>query len=117
MLLSRTLQLGLVVFAVALLVGTIVEKARLAEHHAHVAPAAYEPVSVVDVARGVDVAALGSLVRLRADERVTAVDDQPVANDFAAGAALTQRALGPGKYVDLTVSGASGSRRVLVLMH
>ena len=117
MLVSRTLQLGLIVFAVALLVGTIVEKARLSEHRAHVSPAAYEPVTVVDVARGVDAAALGSLVRLRADERVTAVDDRPVANDFAAGAALTERSLGPGKYVDLTVTGAQGSRRVLVLMH
>lgn len=117
MLVSRTLQLGLIVFAVALLVGTIVEKARFAEHRAHVATAAYEPVTVVDVARGVDAAALGSLVQLRVDERVTAVDDQPVANDFAAGALLTERALGPGKYVDLTVTGAQGSRRVLVLMH
>ena len=114
MLLSRTLQLGLIVFAVVLLVGTIVEKTT---EQAHVSAAAYEPVTVVDVARGVDAAALGSLVRLRADERVTAVDDQPVANDFAAGAALTQRALGAGKYVDLTVTGAHGSRRVLVLMH
>jgi hypothetical protein len=119
MLLSRTLQLGLIVFAVALLVGTIVEKARFAEHQQQprMAAAAYEPVTVVDVARGVDAGALASLVRIREDERVTAVDDQPVANDFAAGAALTERALGPGKYVDLTVTGASGSRRVLVLMH
>ena len=116
MLVSRTLQLGLIVFSIALLVGTIVEKSRMAQH-THVSPAAYEPVTVVDVARGVDAAAHGSLVRLRADERVTAVDDQPVANDFAAGAALTQRELGPGKYVDLTVTGAHGSRRVLVLMH
>ncbi|MDQ3334077.1 MAG: hypothetical protein M4D80_02870 [Myxococcota bacterium] len=118
MLLSRTLQLGLIVFAIALLVGTMVEKARLPEHqHTRITPAAYEPVTVVDVARGVDAASLASLVRIRSDERVSAVDDQPVANDFAAGAALTERALGPGKYLDLTVTGASGSRRVLVLMH
>jgi S1-C subfamily serine protease len=113
--LSRTIALGLIVFS-ALLVWTLVVNSRRVDH-AHVGPAAYEPVTVVDVARGVDAAALGSLVRLRADERVTAVDDQPVANDFAAGAALTQRALGPGTYVDLTVTGARGSRRVLVLMH
>jgi hypothetical protein len=118
MLVSRTLQLGLIVFAVALLVGTIVEKARFAEQQQpRMAVAAYEPVTVVDVARGVDAGALASLVRIREDERVTAVDDQAVANDFAAGAALTERSLGPGKYVDLTVTGASGSRRVLVLMH
>jgi|MudIll2142460700_1097286.scaffolds.fasta_scaffold02156_8 hypothetical protein len=116
MLVSRTLNLGLVVFAVALLVGTVVEKARSRERP-HAALATTEAVTVVDVARGVDAGTLGSLVRLRADERVIAVDDRAVENDFAAGAAIAERALGPGKFLDLTVAGASGSRRVLVLMH
>jgi hypothetical protein len=116
MLVSRTLTLGLVVFAVALLAGTIVEKARLREEP-RLAAVGTEPVSVVDVAHGVDAGALASLVRLREDERVTAVDDQPVSNDFAAGAAIASRQLGTGKYLDLTVTGARGSRRVLVLMH
>jgi S1-C subfamily serine protease len=112
-------QLGLVVFAVALLAGTVVEKARMRDTAPAPAPAeaVTEAITVVDVAHGVDAAALGSLVRLRADERVVAVDDRPVANDLAAGAAIATRALGTGTYLDLTVAGASGRRRVLVLMH
>jgi len=114
----RLLHLGLVVFAVALLVGTVVEKARMrSEPTRVVSPVRTEAVSVVDVAHGVDAGALGSLVRLRADERVVAVDDQPVANDLAAGALIAARGLGSGKYVDLTIGGATGRRRILVLMH
>ena len=116
MLVSRTLHLGLLVFAVALLVGTIVEKSRSRE----AAPAratTFEPVTIVDVSRGVDPASIPDLVRLRDGERVLLVGDQPVANDLAAGAAIAERAMGPGKFLDLAVGSPSTSRRVLVLMH
>lgn len=113
MLVSRTLTLGMVVFAVALLVSTIIEKAGLRERAVEPIGATVTPVTVIDVARGFD-ANLG-LVRLREDERVTAVDDQPVPDDAFAAERLV--AGSPGQYVDLTVTGARGSRRVLVLMH
>ena len=109
----RAFMLGLVAFTVALLVGTIVEKSRMRQ--ARVKPA--NTVTVVDVAHGVDATQLASLVRLQPDERVVAVDDQRVDNDFAAGAAIAAHDLNSGKYLDLTVRGTRGSRRVLVLMH
>lgn len=74
-------------------------------------------VAVVDVAHAVDAAALSQLVRLAPDERVIAVDDRPVANDLAAGAAIAARRLDAGTYLDLTVGSGRGRRRVLVLLH
>ena len=73
--------------------------------------------TVVDVARGVEVSMLARLVQIGEDERIVAIDDQPVANDIAAGAAIAQRTLGANTYLDLTVGSARGKRRVLVLMH
>lgn len=116
MFVSRTLTLGLFVFAVALLVSTILEKVRLREEHVRVdAAAIVTPLTVVDVAHGVD-ANIG-LVRLREDERVSAVDDELVHDDAAANELISARSRSAGKYVDLTVTGTRGSRRVLVLMH
>jgi len=74
-------------------------------------------VTVVDVAHGVDAGSLATLVRLNADERVVAVDDQTVENDLAAGAAIAEHQLHSGNFLDLTVGGPRGNRRVLVLMH
>ncbi|HLL21155.1 MAG TPA: hypothetical protein VK427_03440 [Kofleriaceae bacterium] len=115
MLVSRSLGLGLVVLAVALLVGTILEKAR--RPAGDPAPLAAPAVTVVDVARGVDVSELGTLVKLQADERVVTVGDRPVSNDFAAASAIANHAPGAGRFLDLTVASTRGSRRVLVLMH
>jgi hypothetical protein len=113
---SRTLHLGLVVFAVTLLVSVIVEKRSRDADPVPVA-ATYQPVTVVDVSRTVHPSDLSTLVRLRADERVAAVNDRAVANDLAAGAAIAEQAPGAGRFLDLTVTGAQGSRRVLVLLH
>ncbi|MDQ3369479.1 MAG: hypothetical protein M3680_28970 [Myxococcota bacterium] len=76
-----------------------------------------EPISVVDVAHGADPAALATFIRLRGDERVVAVGDRAVANDLAAGAEIAAHRIGAGRFLDLTVRGAEGSRRVLVLVH
>ena len=111
----RLLHLGLITFAVALLAGTIVEKTRMRSEVPAIATTA--DVSVIDVARGVDVGMLSTLVKLAADERVIAIDDQAVENDLAAGALLGQRTLGANTYLDLTVGSVRGKRRVLVLMH
>jgi hypothetical protein len=95
-------------------------------------------VNVVDVAASAATPALVSqLIRLGADERVTAVDDQPAANDLAAGALIAARFLGlppptvgaplvlprgplhRGDYIDITVQSEpeACSRRILVLFH
>lgn len=96
------------------------------------------PVNVVDVAASAATPELVTqLIRLDGDERIAAVDDQPAANDLAAGALIAARMLtlppsmlgallvlprGPvhrGDYIDLTVQSDadSCSRRVLVLFH
>lgn len=73
--------------------------------------------TVVDVARGVDPGTLARIVQIGQDERIVAIDDQPVANDVAAGAEIGRRSLGASTYLDLTVGSVRGKRRVLVLMH
>jgi hypothetical protein len=116
MYLSRSLTFGLMAAMVVLLVNVWTALDVPPRASAPLA-AMQEPISVVDIAPGVDPAALATLVRLRADERVIAVDDQPVANDLAAGAAIARRSPGSRRFLDLTVASAAGSRRVLVLVH
>lgn len=117
--LSRPLTLGLLGVALVLLLDISAVLSRQPPHACTIAGAAPAPtpVSVVDVARGVAPAELATLVRLRIDERVIAIDDVPVDNDLAAGALIANRALGSGDYLDLTVAGTGGLRRVLVLLH
>ena len=111
MLVSRTLTIAVLLLPVMLLVGFLTGDDREGE----TAPPAQ--VTVVDVAHGVDPRELSNLVRLAADERVIAVDDRPVVSDLAAGAAIADRGLASGTYLDLTVGSARGERRVLVLLH
>ena len=114
--LARMLAIAVVVFGVTLSI-SLIRNVVTDEKPAPRATATIEPVTVIDVARGVDAGTLATLVRLHDDERVSAIDDQPVANDFAAGAVITAHALRAGSYLDLTVTSATTSRRVLVLMH
>jgi len=74
-------------------------------------------VTVVDIASGVAATQVVELLRLGADERVTAVDDVEVESELAAGAAIASRSQHARQFVDLTVSNYGTSRRVLVLMH
>jgi len=73
-------------------------------------------LSVVDVASGVAPSALATLVGLRRDERVSAVNDQPVDEDLDADLLLRSFAR-PGGFLDVTVSGIPTERRVLLLIH
>ncbi len=118
MYLTRSLTLALTTASLVLLVNVWMSVDKPDDTPGRLLAAANEPVNVVDVAPGVAPTDLASIVQLRADERVIAVDDRPVANDLAAGAAIADRLLASGRYVDLTVAGAAGgSRRILVLMH
>lgn len=117
MYLTRSLTLALTTASLVLLVNVWMSVDKPDDAPVRLLAAANEPISVVDVAPGVAPTGLASIVRLRADERVVAVDDRPVANDLAAGAAIADRLVASGRYVDLTVAGAAGSRRILVLMH
>jgi hypothetical protein len=72
------------------------------------------PVTVLDVAPGVSAEEIATMIRLADGERVTAVGDRRLDSDLAAGAALRSAT---GDYLDLTVDGPHGERRVLVLRH
>jgi hypothetical protein len=71
-------------------------------------------VTVLDVAPGVSADEIAAMIRLHDGEHVVAVGDRRVGNDLAAGAAMRGHA---GDYLDLTVDGPNGERRVLVLRH
>jgi hypothetical protein len=73
--------------------------------------------SIVDVSPAIRAADLASLVPLAAGEHVVAIGDRPVDSDLAAGALIGSSRLVSGQYLDLTVSGLTSTRRVLLLMH
>jgi hypothetical protein len=129
MLVFRSLTLGLLGACVLLLARR--PPVELRQNDA--VPAAPPPpiaATIVDVAAGVSPELIPSLVRLRPGEHVTAIDDTAVGSDLEAGGLLPRQArvrlstaFGGGTYgghdafLDLTVTGADGPRRVLVLLH
>ncbi|MBA3817930.1 MAG: hypothetical protein H0X17_03490 [Deltaproteobacteria bacterium] len=119
MVLSRSVMLGLCGAAVVFFTNlwSVIDERSSAGFGPPPVVAHAESISVVDVARGADPAALATFIRLRGDERVVAVGDRAVASDLAAGAEIAAHPVGSGRFLDLTVRGAEGSRRVLVLVH
>jgi S1-C subfamily serine protease len=83
----------------------------------HSARPAPPGVRIVDVAEQVGPAKLAELVYLHGGERVSAINDRPIADDQLAIEAISSLPLRAGQYVDLTVTSATGERRVLVLLH
>jgi S1-C subfamily serine protease len=83
----------------------------------HSARPAPPGVRIVDVAEQVGPAKLAELVYLNGGERVSAINDRPIADDQLAIEAISSLPLRAGQYVDLTVTSATGERRVLVLLH
>ena len=75
------------------------------------------PVSVVDVANGVAPEGLASLVHLRPTEWVIAINDRAVDTDLPLEALFASLVPRAGTFIDLTVTSASGERRVLILLH
>lgn len=73
--------------------------------------------TIIDVAPGASAADIARLVVLEPGERITAIDDAPVAGGLDAGVALASSELGGRRYIDLEVAGDAGTRRVLVLLH
>jgi hypothetical protein len=80
-------------------------------------PPRTQPLTVIDVAAGVTPPQLGELLHLRSDERITAVNDQPLTCAVAAPEQIAERAPRAGGYIDLTVTSEMAERRILVLMH
>ncbi|HEX7842935.1 MAG TPA: hypothetical protein VF469_35930 [Kofleriaceae bacterium] len=101
------------------------------------------PLTVVDVAAGVDRSRIMELLHLGPGERITAIDDRAVDEDLPPGvpidpagedprpagnavgvptprlsaSPIAELAPRPGGFLDLTVSSPSAERRVLVLLH
>ena len=76
-----------------------------------------QPLTVIDVAAGVTASQLDGLLHLHAGERITAVNDHPLARGVAPATLIGPLAPAPGGYLDLTVTGDATERRVLVLLH
>jgi hypothetical protein len=78
---------------------------------------------LIDVSPSIRATAVSDLVRLGPDEHVIAIDDKPVANDLAAGAAISAHASrhedvsDRDAFIDVSVRSPTGPRRVLLLLH
>jgi hypothetical protein len=127
MLLFRSLTTGLLGACVLLLVELSMPPPHVSaappidpvEDHVFVAMEYVQTTSatIVDVSPAIRAADLAALVQLAPDEHVVSIDDRVVANDLDAGARLAAGGAGSGRYVDVTVSSPSSTRRVLLLMH
>ncbi|MDB4953878.1 MAG: hypothetical protein JWO36_1447 [Myxococcales bacterium] len=118
MLVFRSLALGLLGTCVMLLAVRPPYEVRITQQTVRAVPA--QPptsASIVDVAPSVSHVQVAALLHLAAGEHVLAIDDVAVRDDVEAGARLAGIAMGPNRFVDLTVAGLDGSRRVLVLFH
>jgi hypothetical protein len=111
MLVFRSLALGLLASIVMLLA---TRKVQVVVHPVP-APRHAEAPTIIDAAPGLSATQLAQLVRLAPDERVTSIDDQPVANTLDAGSKIV--AMEGRRFLDLTVGRDHSERRVLVLVH
>lgn len=117
MLVFRSLTIGLLSACFLLLITRPIVEVRMTRGpRLHVSLPAHPP-TIIDVAPGVSGAQLASLIRLAPGEHVASIDDAAVNGDLGAGVVLAGLDLHGRQFIDLGVSGASGERRVLVLLH
>jgi hypothetical protein len=76
-------------------------------------------VSVVDVAAELPAAQVLAVLRLAGDERIVEIDDRAVDGSCEIEATLRHELTRGGRpsYLDLSIDGERGSRRLLVLRH
>ncbi|HEY5944831.1 MAG TPA: hypothetical protein VIV40_05040 [Kofleriaceae bacterium] len=126
MLLFRSLAIGLLAAAVALLALGVPIELRITQRIQQPLALSHQastlddrPVlpTIIDVAPGISLAQLASTIRLAPDEQIIAVDDVAVTNDLSAGLLLASRDLHARQFIDFTVWGPDGERRVLALLH
>jgi hypothetical protein len=76
------------------------------------------PLRVIDVAKGAAPDQAAQLVKLAPDEHIASVDDIAVTDPINGLLLLmTSTSRGDRSFVDLTIAGDAGERRVLLLMH
>ncbi len=73
--------------------------------------------TVIDAASAATPNDLVALLRLRADERIAAVDDQRSIDSKVAIAEIASAAGAKGRYVDLTIASPRAERRVVLMIH
>lgn len=124
MLVFRSFAIGLSAACFALLVMRPSVVLRVVEVPMASDAPAFEPAprgetapTLIDVAPGVTAEQLASAIRLAPGEHIVAVDDGAVSGDVGAGLALASRDLRSRQFIDFTVSGPAGERRVLALLH
>jgi len=122
MLVFRSFAIGLLAACFALLV------MRPEVHVTHVMPAHVPTIAlsqrpaepaptIVDIAPGISAAQLALAIRLAPGEQITSVDDVAVSGNVGAGLLLASRTLRSGEFIDFSVAGPRGERRVLALLH
>jgi hypothetical protein len=85
--------------------------------HVFLEPPREPAPAIIDVAPGVTTTQLASAIRLAPGEHISAVDDAAVSGDVEAGLVLATRELRSRQFIDFTVIGPAGERRVLALLH
>ncbi len=73
--------------------------------------------TIVDVAPGLTHAQLAGVIVLEEDEQIAAIDDVPVTSTLDAGGRLAAVDLRTQRYIDFSITGPHGPRRMLVLLH
>lgn len=119
MLVFRSLSVGLLFACFALLVARPAVELRVSHESAGTALADPAPPvpTIIDVAPGITAMQLATTIRLAPGEQIVAVDDIAVAGDLGAGMVLATRDLASRQFIDFSVAGPEGERRVLALLH
>jgi hypothetical protein len=118
----RSLSVGLMSACFALLIARPSVEVRVAHDSAQPAtlavPDPAPPVpTIIDVAPGITAMQLAATIQLAPGEQIIAVDDVAVASDLGAGLLLASRDLRSRQFIDFSVAGPEGERRVLALLH
>ncbi len=122
MLVFRSVSVGLLFACFALLAARPAIELRV-QHDTPQAPAIAIPApapavpTIIDVAPGVTAAQLAMAIQLAPGEQIMSVDDIAVSGTLGAGMLLASRDLRSRQFIDFTVDGPRGERRVLALLH
>jgi hypothetical protein len=121
MVVFRSVTVGLLFACFALLLTRSTELLVIRESSQTPALASADPPpnvpTIIDVAPGITAAQLAMTIQLAPGEQITAVDDVAVAGNMGAGLLLASRSLRSGAFIDFSVDGPNGERRVLALLH
>jgi hypothetical protein len=116
----RSLSVGLLTACFALLVARPAVELRVtqAPPPTIAVPEPGPPVpTIIDVAPGITAMQLAATLHLAPGEQIIAVDDVAVTSDVGAGLLLASRDLRSRQFIDFSVAGPEGERRVLALLH